>query len=87
MNQQKKTCSRRPERVEEKHIGLTILYKLPNQAVISEGEIEKLSPCGEYFRCGPKRWLPNRPGSVLSVLTQKQKPRRRGIRTGRKNRS
>lgn len=69
-----------PEKVERQHIGATILYKLPNQAVISEGQIEAISPGLAYFRVGSKRWLPNQPGSVLSILNQKQKPTRRGIK-------
>ena len=70
-----------PATVSAQHIGATILYKLPNQAIISEGQIEAISPDSAYFRVGPKRWMPNQPGSVLSVLNQKQKPTRRGIRT------
>ena len=63
------TESGAPISVTKAHIGLRILYRLPNQAVLSEGEIVEVSPEGNYFRTG-KAWLANRPGSVLAVLSK-----------------
>lgn len=80
-DENKEATARCPETVKPEHIGTSILYKLPNQAVISEGQIEAISPDGKYFRVGPKRWLANQAGSVLSILKPNQKPTRRGIRT------
>lgn len=56
-----------PETVNRTHVGLRILYRMPNQAVISEGTITELSPGGSYFRVG-RAWIANRAGAVLSVL-------------------
>lgn len=57
-----------PDTVKPSHIGRTILYRMPYQVVVSEGQISALSPEGKYFRVGNKRWLPNRPGTVVALL-------------------
>ena len=64
-----------PNRVTKTHIGRRILFKLPNQAVISEGEISELSPEAKYFHVG-NAWIANETGAVLAMLsTQKKKHR------------
>jgi hypothetical protein len=56
-----------PSVIEHKHVGCRVLFRLPNQVVISEGVIDGLSPEGEYVRIG-KRWVENGSGAILSFL-------------------
>lgn len=57
-----------PETLGERHIGMEALYRLPNQAIVSQGTVSGLSPQGHYVRIG-RHWLRNAPGTVLAVFT------------------
>ncbi|WP_309382038.1 hypothetical protein [Cerasicoccus frondis] len=65
-----------PSKVTRHHIGQRILYRLPNQAVVSEGEIMEISPEGNFFKAG-RSWLANESGAVLSVLSGSIKIKKR----------
>lgn len=67
-----------PDQVTVQHVGMRVLYRLPNNAIAIEGVIDELSAEGEYMRVG-KRWIPNDGSSVLAVLSGPQR-RREGIR-------
>ena len=56
-----------PTMIEQKHVGMKVLYRLTNQALVFEGVIDGLSPEGEYVRIG-KRWVENGSGAILSFL-------------------
>jgi len=56
-----------PKVLTSAHVGLRVLYRLPNQLVVSEGVVEALSPESLYVRIG-KRWVENGSGAVLAVL-------------------
>jgi hypothetical protein len=56
-----------PEVIRQDHIGMRVLYRLPNQAIVMEGIIDGLSPEGEYIHIG-KRWVQNGVGAILAVL-------------------
>jgi hypothetical protein len=61
------TESGTPERLGAAHVGVSVLYRLPNQAVLSEGEVGAFSPGKKYVKLG-RHWLPNRAGTVLAML-------------------
>jgi hypothetical protein len=63
-----------PEVIGKEHIGMKVLYRLPNNAIAVEGTIDELSPGGDYIHCG-KRWIPNDGKSVLAVLSGPQRRR------------
>ena len=67
-----------PFPITNSHIGMKILYRLPNNAIAKEGIIEELSSEGEYIHVG-KNWIPNDNSSILAVLSGPQK-RREAIR-------
>ena len=67
--------SNAPKRVNTNHMGRRVIFKLPNQAVISEGEINEISPEHGYFRVG-KAWLENKPGAVLAILSKSSSKKR-----------
>jgi hypothetical protein len=56
-----------PETLTEAHLGSRVVFRIPNQAVLSEGEIAEFSSSGRYLRIG-KRWLANQRGTVLAML-------------------
>lgn len=60
-----------PDKVTTEHIGMKILYRLPNQAFAMEGTIIEVSPGGDYFHVG-KHWIENGIGAVLSVIAGRQ---------------
>jgi hypothetical protein len=61
-----------PDKIDHKHVGSRVLYRLPNQALVFEGIIDGLSPDGEYVKIG-KRWIENGAGAILSFLPNSQR--------------
>ena len=68
-----------PEKIEKKHIGMKVLYRLPNQVVISEGVIDGLSPEERFVCINKTRWVENGSGAIVAVLS-KSKCRREAIK-------
>jgi len=64
-----------PARIEKKHIGMKVIYRLPNQVVLSEGVIDGLSPEGQFVRINKTRWVENGGGAILAVLSGAKKRR------------
>jgi hypothetical protein len=58
-----------------KQIGTEVIYRIPNQAVLSQGIIAEFSPGRRFMRIG-KRWLANQEGTVLAILKKKRSKRR-----------
>ena len=63
-----------PERIEAKHVGMKVLFRMTNNAMPFEGIIDELSPEGEYVKIG-RRWIENNGQWILSVLSGPQKRR------------
>jgi hypothetical protein len=70
--------SKVPETITSEHIGMKVLFRLPNNAIAKEGTIEELSPEGGYIHIG-KTWVANDGKGVLAVLSAPQR-RREAIR-------
>lgn len=56
-----------PEVLDVRHVGLEALYRLPNQAIVSQGTVGEFTPLRQYVRIG-RHWLRNAPGVVLAVF-------------------
>ena len=67
-----------PDLITCEHIGMRVLFRLPNNAIAKEGIIDELSPGGDYIHIG-KTWIENNGRGILSILSAPQK-RREGIR-------
>lgn len=67
-----------PDRFSKEHIGCKVLFRLPNNAIAIEGIIDEFSPGFDYIHIG-KRWIENKRGSVLAVISGPQR-RREAIR-------
>ncbi len=61
-----------PDLITEDHIGMKILYFLPNNKIAKEGIISELSPGGSYIHVG-HAWVANDGNGVLAVLSAPQK--------------
>ena len=61
-----------PDRMDNRHVGAEILYRLPNQAVLSQGTVKGFSPRRQFVQIG-RHWLPNVAGTVLCVLNKAKK--------------
>ena len=58
-----------PDRLEKRHVGMRVLYRMPNQAVLSEGVVEGFSPEERFVRLGKGSWVENGTGAVVAVLS------------------
>lgn len=63
-----------PEIIAKEHVGMKVLYRLPNNAIAKEGVIDELSPGGEYIHVG-KAWVENDGKGILAVLSGPQRRR------------
>ena len=63
-----------PKRITVEHLGVKILYRLPNNAIAIEGIIDEFSPDGDYIHV-KKRWIPNDGKAILAVLSGPQRRR------------
>ena len=63
-----------PEVITKEHVGMKVLYRLPNNAIAKEGVIDELSPGGEYIHVG-KAWVENDGKGILAVLSGPQRRR------------
>jgi hypothetical protein len=63
-----------PENIGAKHVGMKILFRLPNNAMPFEGIIDELSSEGAYVKIG-KRWIENNGKWILAVLSGPRKRR------------
>lgn len=67
-----------PDVVTRDHVGMRVLFRLPNNAIAKEGTIDELSPGGAYIHIG-KTWVENDGKGILAVLSGPQR-RREAIR-------
>lgn len=63
-----------PDLITAEHIGMKVLYRLPNNAIAKEGVIDELSGDGAYIHIG-KTWIENTGKWILAVLTPPTKRR------------
>jgi len=63
-----------PELILKEHIGMRVLFRLPNNAIAKEGIIDELSPGGDYIHIG-KAWVENDGKGILAVLSGPQRRR------------
>jgi hypothetical protein len=70
--------SKVPDRITSDHIGMKVLFRLPNNAIAKEGTIDELSPEGDYIHIY-KTWVENDGKGILAVLSAPQR-RREAIR-------
>jgi len=66
--------SKVPSRITQSHIGMNVLFRLPNNAIAKEGIIDELSPEEGYIHIG-KTWISNDGNGILAVLLSSNKRR------------
>jgi hypothetical protein len=66
--------SKVPKRITVEHLGVKILYRLPNNALAFEGVIDELSLEEDYIHV-KNRWIPNDGTAILAVLSAPQRRR------------
>lgn len=66
--------SKVPCRITSEHIGMKVLFRLPNNAIAKEGTIGEMSPEGDYIHIG-KTWVENDGKGILAVLSAPQRRR------------
>lgn len=59
-----------PDRLTSSHKGSRVVFRIPNQAILSEGKVEEFTKSENYLRIG-RSWLINARGTVLAILDNK----------------
>ena len=66
--------SKVPEVIKKEHIGMKVLFRLPNNAIAKEGVISDLTPDEGYIHIG-HTWVENNGRCILAVLSAPQRRR------------
>lgn len=63
-----------PAVITKEHVGMKVLFRLPNNAIAKEGTIDELSPGEDYIHIG-RTWVENDGKGILAVLSGPQRRR------------